>query len=299
MPPHRPRPEVSAPVLASNRYCSESLLPFLAGSCRRRCPSNLLACALPLSSASVSCSVRAAEGRANRLVSFLARPIKLLRLLPEGGSISFAPTRACAHPSSLFKMGIEGLWKLVEAASERHSLRTLAVREGFEGPRPSRLYTIGVDVSIWIRQLQQTFAVGHAQSGENPELRTFYYRLAMLYERPLHIIFVDDGPARPAVKRMRRLVDAFGFAWFDAAGEAEAELALMNELGVIDAVMTDDSDVLLFGAQVIIRNPSFKRSAADEIVLTRASAVRDLGYTRGDLLLYALLVGSDYDQVGY
>ncbi|OSD07359.1 hypothetical protein PYCCODRAFT_602836 [Trametes coccinea BRFM310] len=207
-------------------------------------------------------------------------------------------------------MGIEGLWKLVEGATERHSLKTLAVREGFEGPRSSRLYTVGVDVSIWMRQLQQTFAAGHAQSGENPELRTFFYRLAMLAERPLHIIFVNDGPSKPAIKRgkrvklaphwltegMRRYVDAFGFAWFDV--KAEAELARMNELGVIDAVMTDDSDVLLFGAPAVMRNPSFKRSAADEIELTRASAVRDLGYTRGDLLLYALLVGSDYDQVG-
>lgn len=38
-----------------------------------------------------------------------------------------------------------------------------------------------------------------------------------------------------------------------AAGEAEAELAKMNELGVIDAVLTEDSDALVFGAQVVIR----------------------------------------------
>ena len=38
-----------------------------------------------------------------------------------------------------------------------------------------------------------------------------------------------------------------------AAGEAEAELAHMNNLGLIDAVMTDDSDALIFGARVIIR----------------------------------------------
>ncbi|KAI9069653.1 PIN domain-like protein, partial [Trametes sanguinea] len=151
-----------------------------------------------------------------------------------------------------------------------------------------------------------------AQSGENPELRTFYYRLAMLAERPVHVVFVNDGPLRPAIKRgksvktaphwmtegMRRFVDAFGFAWFEAAGEAEAELARMNELGFIDAVMTDDSDVLLFGAQVVLRNPSFKRSSADDVEVLRASGIRQLGFSRGDLLLYALLVGSDYDQVG-
>lgn len=68
---------------------------------------------------------------------------------------------------------------------------------------------------------------GHAQAGENPELRGFFYRLAMLAERPLHLIFVADGALRPSIKRgkkvkktpnwmmddMRTLAHAFGFGW--------------------------------------------------------------------------------------
>ena len=38
-----------------------------------------------------------------------------------------------------------------------------------------------------------------------------------------------------------------------APGEAEAELAHMNELGLIDGVLTDDSDAFVFGAKCIIR----------------------------------------------
>ena len=38
-----------------------------------------------------------------------------------------------------------------------------------------------------------------------------------------------------------------------APGEAEAELASMNSLGIIDAVITDDSDIFLFGAVTVIR----------------------------------------------
>ena len=41
--------------------------------------------------------------------------------------------------------------------------------------------------------------------------------------------------------------------WVQAAGEAEAELASMNALGLIDGVMSDDSDVLMFGARMVIR----------------------------------------------
>ena len=37
------------------------------------------------------------------------------------------------------------------------------------------------------------------------------------------------------------------------AGKAEAELAHLNRSGVIDAIMTDDVDTLIFGALVIIK----------------------------------------------
>lgn len=38
-----------------------------------------------------------------------------------------------------------------------------------------------------------------------------------------------------------------------APGEAEAELAFLNRIGVIDAIISDDVDNFLFGATNIIR----------------------------------------------
>lgn len=38
-----------------------------------------------------------------------------------------------------------------------------------------------------------------------------------------------------------------------APGEAEAELAHLNHIGAIDAVMTDDVDTFIFGATHILR----------------------------------------------
>lgn len=38
-----------------------------------------------------------------------------------------------------------------------------------------------------------------------------------------------------------------------APGEAEAELAYLNGIGVIDAVLSDDVDNFLFGAQTVLR----------------------------------------------
>ena len=50
------------------------------------------------------------------------------------------------------------------------------------------------------------------------------------------------------------VIDApFWTIWLQAPGEAEAELAYLNRIGVIDCVLTDDVDALLFGAQRIMR----------------------------------------------
>ena len=38
-----------------------------------------------------------------------------------------------------------------------------------------------------------------------------------------------------------------------APGEAEAELAYLNSVGIIDAVLSDDVDTFLFGAKTVIR----------------------------------------------
>ncbi|KAI0761064.1 PIN domain-like protein, partial [Trametes elegans] len=199
--------------------------------------------------------------------------------------------------------------QLLDKRMERPSLWTLSIREGFEGNRPDRLLRIGVDISIWMRQLQQVFIKNHAQAGENPELKIFFYRLAMLAERPVHLIFVADGALRPPLKRqkqvkttphwltegMRRFVDAFGYAWLEAAGEAEAELAKMNQLGIIDAVLTDDSDALVFGACTVIRK-YVSRTDSDIVAVYRATEIRDkAGFSQGDLVFLALVLGSDYD----
>ncbi|KAG6881637.1 hypothetical protein C0993_000647, partial [Termitomyces sp. T159_Od127] len=84
---------------------------------------------------------------------------------------------------------------------------------------------------------------------------------------PFLPLFVFDGPKRPEWKRgkkinrtshklipgMKAIVESFGFEWRTAPGEAEAELAYLNRIGVIDGVLSDDVDNFLFGAITVIR----------------------------------------------
>ncbi|KAF8527367.1 PIN domain-like protein [Hysterangium stoloniferum] len=48
------------------------------------------------------------------------------------------------------------------------------------------------------------------------------------------------------------MLDAFGFDCHTASGEAEAELAYLNKIHVIDAVITNDGDSLVWGAKIVI-----------------------------------------------
>jgi Holliday junction resolvase YEN1 len=49
------------------------------------------------------------------------------------------------------------------------------------------------------------------------------------------------------------MISLFSPVSYQALSEAEAELAAMNVHSIIDAVMTEDSDILIFGAPCIIR----------------------------------------------
>ncbi|KAH9020781.1 PIN domain-like protein, partial [Lactarius pseudohatsudake] len=142
------------------------------------------------------------------------------------------------------------------------SLTHIAVIDGFEAnPANFRGLRIGIDASIWF------FHAAHGREGENPELRTLFFRCAKLTRVPFLPLIVFDGPKRPKVKRgkiisgkkhwlvdsMKEIIEAFGFEWRMAPGEAEAELAHLNNIGVIDAVLSDDVDNFLFGAKMVIR----------------------------------------------
>ena len=145
---------------------------------------------------------------------------------------------------------------------------------------------------------------------------------------PFLPIFVFDGPKRPKIKRgkavggkehwmvnsLRTVLDAFGFECRTAPGEAEAELAYLNRIGVIDAVLSDDVDCFLFGAHTVIRNSSATLSGNRNHGARNADGKDDgqhvymyhltdiqsnpaVNLSSGGLILIGLLRGGDYDQV--
>lgn len=98
----------------------------------------------------------------------------------------------------------------------------LAVIDGFERNTGGvRGFRVGIDASIWF------YHATYGREGENPELRTLFFRCTRLMSMPFLPLFVFDGPKRPEVKRgkrisgkdhwmiqgMQAIINAFGFEW--------------------------------------------------------------------------------------
>ncbi|KAF8144098.1 PIN domain-like protein [Mycena galopus ATCC 62051] len=192
------------------------------------------------------------------------------------------------------------------------SFKALNLSEG--NSRNTRAMIVGVAAYLWLTQCQAVFYhPRHAQAGRSPELRTLFFKLAALNDAGVIAVFIFDGPNRPPIKRNKRvraqphwlveefqeLIELFGFYSYTAPGEGEAELACLSQHGLIDAVLTDNGDTFLFGAQRIIR--TLNDNAKDEITVYTSNALQSspqVGLTRGGILLLAVMRGGDYDTVG-
>lgn len=149
---------------------------------------------------------------------------------------------------------------------------------------------------------------------------------------PVQPVFVFDGLNKPLFKRnkrsagpgdsvassmAKRMIRMFGFYVHDAPGEAEAECALLQQRGVVDAVLSEDVDTLMFGCTRTLRNwsaatttssgkgnPSaaithismYETAAAAATSIAPEEVLRtdNSGLDREGLVLVALMSGGDY-----
>lgn len=86
----------------------------------------------------------------------------------------------------------------------------------------------------------------------------------------------------------------FGIPYITAPMEAEAQCAELVHLRLVEGIITDDSDVFLFGGNRVFRN-MFNQSKTVECFLS-SDLVRELGLDRGTLIRLACLLGSDYTE---
>ena len=95
----------------------------------------------------------------------------------------------------------------------------------------------------------------------------------------------------------KQLLKHFGFPFHVAPGEAEAECALLQREGVVDAVVSEDVDTLMFGSGMTLRNWASESSGKTPThvdVYTAEKTGRETGLEREGMVLVALMSGGDY-----
>jgi len=131
-------------------------------------------------------------------------------------------------------------------------------------------------------------------------------------------LFVFDGPHKPLFKRGKKipsgaaslpdfltkeLLKRFGFPYHTAPGEAEAECALLQKEGLVDAVLSEDVDTLMFGCGVSLRNWTAEGARGNKspthVNVYNAEVTKvTAGFDSEGMILVALMSGGDYIPAG-
>jgi len=213
-------------------------------------------------------------------------------------------------------MGISGLWDAI-GRGEVVSIAKYATDHFNKHGRPLR---VAVDEPGWrFNNLtpQQIEMIRKKEPAANPIERTVMWRIFLLMRLNIQPIWILDGPRRPWKRNKRgggggpqveyertkllcQLLDHLKVPHHRAPAEAEAECARLQQLGIVDAVWSDDGDTLMFGATCLIgAHRVASKWSPDKITVLRAETIlEDHDFDRESLVLFAMLAGGDYSTSG-
>jgi hypothetical protein len=110
-------------------------------------------------------------------------------------------------------------------------------------------------------------------------------------ERPGDYINEASDDLGRVLVQIKAALDAFGIPYFEAPMEADAQCGYLSMENVVDGVVTEDNDVLLYGG-VVYRNFFRRNKHIERYSLGQIES--SLGLSRKDLVRMSYLLGSDY-----
>ena len=94
-------------------------------------------------------------------------------------------------------------------------------------------------------------------------------------------------------EQIKNLLQLFGVPWVESPFEAEAQCAYLELKGLIDGIITEDSDVFLFGGRKIYRK-LFAGNNNQADLYDMNDIEKNMGLNREKMISLALFLGSDY-----
>lgn len=156
--------------------------------------------------------------------------------------------------------------------------------------------------------------IREGEPSANPIEKVFIWRILRLLKLNIDLIFVNDGPRRPWKRNKRgggrldfelirlthQLLDQLKVPHHRAPGEAEAECARMQAMGIVDAVWSDDGDALMFGATTLIKQHKENgKPVKDHVRVYRADSILEkYQFDTDSLIMFAMTSGGDYNVEG-
>jgi len=216
-------------------------------------------------------------------------------------------------------MGVKDVWHVAGPCEERISLHTL------------RGSTLAIDLAGWVVQNQTAPGISHSVT--RPHLRNLFFRINTLLSLDILPVVVLDGtcplaksatvqarnaqtwgskvagiPDSPkrqqrrqftgVLKDCQRLLVSLGVPCVTAPGEAEAYCAALNQAGLVDAVVSDDSDCFCYGAKVVLRNFSTDPKNFSVSRYCAKQIRQEVSLSRQRMVIMALMLGCDYNPGG-
>lgn len=93
----------------------------------------------------------------------------------------------------------------------------------------------------------------------------------------------------------QEIVKLLGFSCLQADGEAETVCVFLQKIGRVDAVMSEDGDVLAYGCESMLCLKKNKISKGSGFLINHTSLIESLDLTKKEFLDLCVLLGCDYN----
>lgn len=118
-------------------------------------------------------------------------------------------------------------------------------------------------------------------------------QLKNLQDAKKKYFYLQSDITEKELKDIRNLIKIFGYQIIDAKEEADSELANLSKEGLIDAIVTDDVDILLFGGNKILKMFTVdEKKKIQEVDLN--ILLKELDITQEQLIDIGIITGCDY-----
>jgi hypothetical protein len=97
------------------------------------------------------------------------------------------------------------------------------------------------------------------------------------------------------ISSVKELLVSFGFAIIDAEGEADALCANLSLKKRVDACLSDDTDMFVYGCPVVLRNISLLNHSV--ISYNTSEILKSLSLTQQEFKMMCVVCGTDYSNI--